>query len=304
MKTIIISEIIPGEDGKPLTLWRGDSNDYDTFDRKKTRENGFFFTPEEDVAKKYVGPNPLGDRRPNKYHVKAPKVLNLMDDTPSARNFIGEWAKNYDDPESTADGWVDRQSGEVVDPADAVFSGQLFDWEGDWSSRRWRDLQAAAEDAGYDAVILPDWDGDKGVFPSYVVFKPESISRQAMPVVTLKNNTGIDSKGIVDLYLEKMKVTKEQFMREPDDGDFIYRPRGWIGTEANWNAWQQYAQFAKRLLFSAFGSDDPNKLMSMLYISPNNTPAQNDAARKVAKVFVRIQQQVFSSQSLDDIFPR
>lgn len=158
-------------------------------------------------------------------------------------------------------------------------------------------MQATAELAGYDAVILPDW-GEKGLFPSYVVFHPDNIKKIAMPVVTLIHDGGLDSKGQVDLYLERFKVTKPQFLQEPEDDDYVFRPRGWIGTERNWQAWQQYVQFATRLLTSAFGSFSADETKRSVSTGPISAP-QEAAARKVAKMFMRLHQQVLSSQASD-----
>jgi hypothetical protein len=51
----------------------------------------------------------------------------------------------------------------------------MFDYEGDWSSERWMDIQATAESDGYDAVILPDFDSQTGVFPSVVALNNNGI---------------------------------------------------------------------------------------------------------------------------------
>ncbi len=58
---------------------------------------------------------------------------------------------------------------------DAVLEGRLFDYEGDWSAERWRDLQASIEAAGYDGARLPDWDNDRGTFDAIIAFRPEQI---------------------------------------------------------------------------------------------------------------------------------
>ncbi|WP_454727728.1 MULTISPECIES: ADP-ribosyltransferase-containing protein [Cupriavidus] len=43
-------------DGQPLTLYHGTPQDFDTFDPKHARENGFFFTVDPEHAEMYAGP--------------------------------------------------------------------------------------------------------------------------------------------------------------------------------------------------------------------------------------------------------
>lgn len=150
------------ESGKPLVMYRGDDLPFYEFDPGKTRENGFFFTPDKDVANIY------GRGESQGYYIKAEKVLDLTQDTRETRQWVRKWAEAFDD-------WTDRQSGEPVDPFDVLESGQMFDYEGTWSSERWLDIQQTAREDGYDAVILPDYDSQKGVFPSVVVFEPTHI---------------------------------------------------------------------------------------------------------------------------------
>lgn len=151
------------EDGNPLVVYRGDTEDFNQFDRSKTRENGFFFTTEEKVARGYAKGGLL-----RAFYIRAKKVLNLMEDTRESRRWVREWSENFDE-------WVDRESGEEMDPFDILQGGRMFDYEGDWSSERWLDIQAQAENQGYDAVILPDYDSDIGIFPAVVVFDPRNI---------------------------------------------------------------------------------------------------------------------------------
>jgi hypothetical protein len=151
----------------PIHAYRGESSgELRPFDRQETNENGFFFTPNKDIASGYA----MG-KEPNEFHLHGEKVLDLTNDTPEAIEFIRNWASNWDDEYD----WVDRKTGEQRDPVEVVQSGELFDWEGDWSEQKWRDLQASAENAGYDIVVLPDWDNQIGMFPSVVVFDPEHI---------------------------------------------------------------------------------------------------------------------------------
>jgi hypothetical protein len=156
--------------GQPLLLWRGEQSgsDHRVFDRKKTRERGFFFTPVKEVADGYASRS----TKARAFYCSAPKVLDLTQDTIANAKFVQEWGKSFDD-------WTDRASGEAVDPFDVVQAGQLFDYEGDWSSERWRDLQGTANSRGYDAVILPDWSNGIGTFPSVVVFDNKHIGLAA-----------------------------------------------------------------------------------------------------------------------------
>ena len=105
---------------------------------------------------------------PRAFFLRAEKLFTPF--SPEGEAFIRDWAKSFD-----GDGWVDRFSGVPVDPYEEVIGGRLFDYEGDWSSARWRDLQTSIELAGYDGAILPDWDGDKGMFEAVVVFHPNQI---------------------------------------------------------------------------------------------------------------------------------
>lgn len=152
------------EHGQPLIVWRGDGEDFHVFDRRKNRENAIFFTPVKEVAQIYAGKR----HGPKDYYLKLVKFLDLASETTIADKFIRKWAKRFDE-------WVDRQSGEEVDPVDEVRGGRLFDYEGDWSSERWLDLQGYIEAQGYDGAALPDWDNDIGMFPAIIVFDPHNI---------------------------------------------------------------------------------------------------------------------------------
>lgn len=158
---------ITDKSGNPEIIYRGESSgsEHDVFDPRQTRERGFFFTPDKSIASIYAQGG-----EPRAFYIKAEKLLDLTRDTPEARKWITEWAKAWDD-----EGWIDRGSGEQIHPVDAVQDGRLFDYEGDWSSERWKDIQASAKADGYDAVKLPDWDNNTGTFPSLVVFDPTHI---------------------------------------------------------------------------------------------------------------------------------
>lgn len=174
--------------GYTLRVWRGDSTRFSEFDPRRRREFGVFTTPVKDVADKYAGK--LGESRP--YYVKPGRLLDLTKETPANTKWVNKWGK-----EAGFD-FVDRETGETVTPWDALQSGRLFDWEGDWSSERWKDIQATAKQAGYDTVILPDYDSEVGIFPSVVVLTetniksadPETFNESGEPVpLTERFNT-------------------------------------------------------------------------------------------------------------------
>ncbi len=158
------------EEGKPQVFFRGEQSGstHEVFDRKKTRENGFFFTSDYEVASVYAGGRLTGE--PRAFFLRADRHIDLRGDGPEQRDLIYAWAARHDKEEFT-----ERASGEIMDPVDVVQSGHLFDWEGNWSSKLWRDLQMFVEQKGYDAVTLPDLDHDRGMIPSTVVFKPENV---------------------------------------------------------------------------------------------------------------------------------
>lgn len=151
--------------GHPLVVYRGEQggDHFEKFDRRKTRERGFFFTPVREIAEGY-------DRNgiPRAFALAADKVLDLTNDSMANRKWVDQWAKSFD-------AWVDRRSGEERDAFSVLEGGGMFDYEGDWSGERWKDLVASAEHAGFDVVILPDLDNSLGVFPSVVAFRPDQI---------------------------------------------------------------------------------------------------------------------------------
>lgn len=131
--------------GSPLVLYRGEQsgNYFSAFDRRRSRDFGFFLTPDPAVASDY-------DRNgtPRAFYVSAPRLLDLTVESREATEFVARWAANWED-------WIDTRSGEPAEPWAWVASGYLFDYEGNWSSERWRDLQASIAD-DYDAAPLPD----------------------------------------------------------------------------------------------------------------------------------------------------
>lgn len=156
-----------GRDGLPIVLYRGEGlgGDFSVFARSMTYENAFFFTKDPAVARDYAR-----GQEPRAFFLQANRILDLTRGSMTATAFVQEWAKAWE-----SDGWIDRTSGETVDPWDVVASGRLFDYEGDWSCERWRDLQASIEAAGYDAAILPDAHCGGNPMESVIVFRPEQI---------------------------------------------------------------------------------------------------------------------------------
>ncbi len=149
-------------------VWRGDRNaaQITEYRRGARREPGIFTTTNQDVADKYA--NKEGGAR--RFYVGG-RTLDLTQPTPEAIAWIRKWAEDGE--------WdfVDRSTGESVSPEDAVLSGRLYDWEGTWSGRRWKDIQESAAVDGYDIVKLLDEDKDavEGTFVSTVVLNENKI---------------------------------------------------------------------------------------------------------------------------------
>ena len=137
------------------------------------REYGIFTTSDKEVAAVYAR-----DREPRRFYVRAPRVLNLMNDTLENMMWVSKWGKSFDD-------WRDPQSGEEVNAWYILEGGRMFDYEGTWSCERWMDLQATAHSDGYDAVILPDTD-HRRIFPSFVVFDEHNL--KLADLITYDNN--------------------------------------------------------------------------------------------------------------------
>jgi len=100
--------------------------------------------------------------------VKADKVLDLQNPSLDGIRWIQAWGENYDE-------WTDRYSGEPTTAYDSLMGGGLFDYEGDWSSRRWRDLQRTAKNEGFSVLIAPDSDRNTNEPISTIVLKEENI---------------------------------------------------------------------------------------------------------------------------------
>ena len=156
--------------GYDRETFRGDSmpDDIVVYDPKERREVGIFTTPVREIADVYANKGGRLSNASRRFYVRAPKVLDLTKDNLSTMRWVAKWAESFDE-------WIDRQTGEEVSAFDILQSGRMFDYEGDWSSERWMDLQATAEIEGYDAVVLPDYDSERGVFPSLVVFDSKNL---------------------------------------------------------------------------------------------------------------------------------
>jgi|FAXJ01.1.fsa_nt_gi hypothetical protein len=150
--------------GYAYETYRGDTDAgrIYAYTRKERREYGIFTTTDKEVAAVYAR-----DKDPRRFYVRAPKILNLMEDSLKNMMWVKKWGESFDE-------WRDPQTGEEVDAWYILEGGRMFDYEGDWSSHRWRDIQASADSDGYDAVILPDTD-HRRVFPSFVVFDERNL---------------------------------------------------------------------------------------------------------------------------------
>jgi len=148
--------------------YRGDvdAGEIFSYSRKERREYGIFTTPIKEIAAVYAGHRTKGD--PRLFYIRAPKLLDLMEDSLENMKWVNRWGESFDD-------WRDPRSGEEYSAWDILSGGQLFDYEGNWSSERWMDIQATADNEGFDAIILPDYDSDHGVFPSLVVFDEKNL---------------------------------------------------------------------------------------------------------------------------------
>ena len=151
--------------GYTYETYRGDTDADHIFNytQKERREFGIFTTTDKEVAAVYAR-----DREPRRFYVRAPKVLDLMNDSLQNMMWVNKWG------EESFGEWRDPQTGEVVDAWYVLEGGRMFDFEGNWSCERWMDLQGTAAAAGYDAVILPDSD-HRRIFPSFVVFDERNL---------------------------------------------------------------------------------------------------------------------------------
>ena len=154
--------------------YRGDTfaGEIFNYSSKERREYGIFTTPVKEIAAVYAGDRSKGI--PRLFYVKAPRVLDLTIDSMENMKWVQKWGERFDE-------WRDPQTGEEVDAWYILEGGRMFDYEGDWSTERWKDIQKEAHRQGYDAVILPDYDSRNGIFPSFVVFDERNL-KLAAPV--------------------------------------------------------------------------------------------------------------------------
>lgn len=153
--------------GEPLLVHRGESSGtlFEDFDLRKTRAGvGFFFAEDVVQARGYAGRG----TDPRSFYLSSNKKLDLLDPyRPALREFLAEYGETFDE-------WIDRYSGEAIDPATLIESGSLYDYEGTGSGTRWNALFSLARAQGYDAVTVLDvTDGVQA--PIWVVFSPEQI---------------------------------------------------------------------------------------------------------------------------------
>ena len=146
--------------GYTLETWRGEwpLRAAERTDSPRRREPGIFTSQNKAFAAEYANPGSYrGKSEPRRFYVKADKVLDLANPDRAANKWMKEWGDGY--MERDENGWLDRGSGESVDVSDLIASGRLFDYEGDWSGRAWKDLQKAARSDGYDVLVAPDAGG-------------------------------------------------------------------------------------------------------------------------------------------------
>ena len=174
-------------DGWPR-VWRGESSGvlFDTFDAARTHHGvGFFFAQSHEHACFYAGHG----TQPRAFALDPGRTLNLLDPyrvmrDPGVAAVLGALKEGFDE-------WVCRHSGEERDVLDYLEAGDLYDYEGTGSGRRWNALFALAQEAGFDSVCVRDntdgVPGEESVV--WVVFKPEQIHpdpERATPGVPLR----------------------------------------------------------------------------------------------------------------------
>lgn len=162
-KSDIVS--IANSKGYSYTTYRGDVDAEEIFNysRKERREYGIFTTPIKEIAKVYAR-----NKDPRQFFVRSPKLLDLTNDSLENMKWVNKWGKEFGE-------WSDPQSGDPTSAWDVLAGGRMFDYEGTWSAERWMDIQGTAHSQGFDAVILPDFDSQVGIFPSLVVFDERNL---------------------------------------------------------------------------------------------------------------------------------
>jgi hypothetical protein len=126
-------------------VWRGDSRfDITEYAERRRNEPGIFTTYDQQVAKDYAN-----DGEVRRFYVGG-KTLDLASRSREAVAWIQEWAK-----ESGYD-FIDRATGFEADPVEEYFAGDMWDFEGNGTGARWKDIQRTARAQGYDIVRLRD----------------------------------------------------------------------------------------------------------------------------------------------------
>jgi ElaB/YqjD/DUF883 family membrane-anchored ribosome-binding protein len=182
-------------------VWRGDSRfNITEYAARRRNEPGIFTTYDERVAKDYAAD---GDVR--RFYVGG-KTLDLASRSREAVAWIQDWAK-----ESGYD-FIDSDDGFEYDPVDIYFALEMWNFEGDGSGARWKDIQRTAQEQGYDIVLLAD-SHDSQPMTSVVVLNENNI-KLADPVV-------YDEAGKVVPLSRRFDITSpkvfEQAAMQPDE---------------------------------------------------------------------------------------
>jgi hypothetical protein len=161
-----------------VQVWRGESSGvlFDEFDLRQTNARvGFFFAESHAHAACYAG----AGTEPRAFTLEVERVLDLRDvgrawRHPESRAVIEALRAEFDE-------WQCRYSGEPRDVTDYLEAGDLYDYEGTGSGRRWNRLFGLAQEAGFDSVcVLDRTDGDYGNNAAvWVVFNPAQIQIRA-----------------------------------------------------------------------------------------------------------------------------
>lgn len=136
--------------GYMIETWRGEGSGIPHTNFSGRREPGIFTSQDKDFASEYAnGEYRSSEKVLRRFYVKADRVLSLTNPDLKTLDWIRKWGEGWDD-------WTDRYSGEPSSAYDQIVSGGLFDYEGDWSMRRWHSLQRSARGDGFDVIIVPD----------------------------------------------------------------------------------------------------------------------------------------------------
>jgi hypothetical protein len=167
--------------GEPLPVYHGTKYQFSSFDPNQS--GGMFFFAVDPQEAGFYGD--VGD-----YYLKSEKLIDLTSIDYTDRKLMKtliDWANDEGE-------WIDRGSGEDLDPISSIEGGYLYDYEGTGSGRRWRSLFKYLHGEGYDGVKINDvTDGVNA--PVYVVFDPSQIK-------SYSKNTGEFDPGTQNLYKE------------------------------------------------------------------------------------------------------